>query len=339
MESFLVPIIERRRLNEGSPEKETFHVILDLSQTPITYKVGDCVAIYPENDPALVQKIVGALGATGEESIHNRKGESKILRSFLTKNVNLLRVPKKLGSGEHILACIEENRPDLDTFCSLLSPMLPRFYSIASSMAAVGKKVELTITLNRNPSHFPLPYGTCTDYLCRRAPLFTPCINLYLHPSETFFLSKKSFDTPIIMIGPGTGVAPFRGFMQERIKRNMGQNWLFFGEQHKQFDYYYKEEWTTLEKKGLLTVDTAFSRDGPEKVYVQHKMLMKSRSLWEWIEKGAHIYVCGDAQYMAKAVDKTLHSIIESEGGMSPSDAKTYIKNLKLHHRYLRDVY
>ncbi len=331
-----VQIKDRVRLNVNS-DKETYHVVLDLSNSDLTYSVGDCVAVYPHNDPELVSAILGHFCSKGDEIVTDRKGDSYTFEDFLTRKANLLRSPKALGNGEHVLASLIM-RSDLDpqSFSHLLSPLLPRFYSIASSMDVVGKEMHLTVVINENPPNFPIRFGTCSHYLCKRAPLFEPCITIYLQKAKHFYLSPESFKKPIIMIGPGTGIAPFRGFMQERILKGAHENWLFFGERREKFDYYYKDEWQKAIENGQLKMDTAFSRDGANKAYVQHRMLDKSRELWDWLERGSYLFVCGDAEKMAKEVDETLHTIIEREGQIDP---KSYIKNLKTHSRYLRDIY
>ena len=331
-----VCIKERVRLNENS-DKETFHIVLDLSNTDLTYSVGDCVAVYPHNDPDLIEAIMAHFGSNGEEQVVDRKGDTYSFADFLTRKANLLRSPKQLGSGDHVWAALQ-SRDDLNpqSFSKLLAPLLPRFYSIASSMEAVGKEMHLTVTINENPSHFPTKFGTCSHYLCKRAPLLEPCISIYMQKAKSFYLSPESFQKPIIMIGPGTGIAPFRGFLQERMKKGSSENWIFFGERREKQDYYYREEWQKAIEEGQLQLDTAFSRDGEEKAYVQHRMLEKSQELWQWLEKGAYFFVCGDAKRMAKEVDQTLQSIIEKEGRVDP---KEYIKNLKKQKRYLRDVY
>ncbi|MCH9627289.1 MAG: Sulfite reductase [NADPH] flavoprotein alpha-component [Chlamydiales bacterium] len=322
-QAFFACIKERVRLNPGS-EKETYHVVLDLKGSGIEYSVGDCIGIYPENDPTYVSTLVEKLKAP---SIHD----------FLLKKANLHRIPKKL-LGEHpdLLTLVNYQTVEPEKLCEGLLPLLPRFYSIASSQKLVGDEVHLTIALTKNAPGAPVPYGTCSDYLCRRAPLFEPVIPLFLQPSRHFCLPPESKEFPIIMIGPGTGVAPFRGFMQER---KHARNWLFFGERNEKKDYYYQPFWHALAAKKSLKIDCAFSRDQKNKVYVQHKMYEQKAELWKWLQEGAYLFVCGDASKMAKDVDKILHQIVEQEGNLSSIDAKLYIKKLKKERRYQRDVY
>lgn len=321
--AFLASIKERIRLNPES-EKETYHIVLDLKDSGIEYSVGDCIGIYPENDPHYVKRITEILG---EDS----------LQEFLLKKANLNRIPKKLlGEHPHLLSLLQHKKVSHEQLKEQLLPLLPRFYSIASSQKQVGNEVHLIVALTKNPPDSPSPYGTCTQYLCHRAPLLKPEIPIFLQPSQRFYLPHESKGKPIIMIGPGTGVAPFRGFMQERTDK---QNWLFFGERNEKNDFYYRTFWESLVRENKLRLDCAFSRDQKEKVYVQHKMLEKRQEFWRWLEEGGFLFVCGDASQMAKDVDKTLHQIAESEGKMSTIEAKEYIKKLKKTNRYQRDVY
>jgi sulfite reductase (NADPH) flavoprotein alpha-component len=167
----------------------------------------------------------------------------------------------------------------------------------------------------------------------------TPCVPIYLHPAKEFTLPSKEH-APIIMVGPGTGIAPFRGFMQERLaKQSTGKNWLFFGEWHKEQYFFYQDFWHQLVDMGSLRLDCAFSRDQSEKIYVQHKMLEQAQEIWNWLEAGAYFYVCGDADKMAKDVDQALLKIIEQQGALPADTAKQYLKNMRKDKRYLRDVY
>ncbi len=323
LKAFLAPIKERVRLNPGS-DKETYHIVLDLKGSGIEYSVGDCVGVHPENDPHYVKTIVQTLG---DHSVHD----------FLLKEANLHRIPKKL-LGEHpdLLTLLKCQNVHPTHLREKLLPLLPRFYSIASSKNHVGDEVHLTVALAQNPSDAPVPFGTCSHYLCHRAPLMSNAIPIFVQPSRHFYLPPESNESPIIMIGPGTGVAPFRGFMQERTHH---KNWLFFGERHEKTDFYYRSFWESHVAQNRLKIDCAFSRDQPEKVYVQHKMLQKSKELWQWLQEGAYLFVCGDASRMAKDVDKALQTIVEIEGGMDSTAAKAFLRQLKSEKRYQRDVY
>lgn len=330
----LASIVKRERLTKEGSEKETYHLELDLSKSNIQYSVGDCIGIYPENDEQLVEAILKQFPYDPETIVD--QGIS--FREFLLKKANLLRAPKKLSDRvgkpkvEYLISLLPCNLTPQE-FCSYLAPMLPRLYSIASSMKHAKNRADLTITINANPPDCPTPYGTCSHFLCHRAPIGKPIIELYHHKSESFCLPEASKDKPIIMVGPGTGVAPFRGFMQER---SCPRNWLFFGEQRQSLDFYYEQEWKRYEQEGKLRLTTAFSRDGAKKVYVQDKMLEQQAEIWQWLEEGAYLFVCGDAKRMAKDVEETLKQIIQNQ---SSNDPKQYIKFLKEQKRYLRDVY
>lgn len=314
---FLATIKERYCFNPGS-EKETYHLAVDLQGSGIVYKVGDCLGVYPQNPLFLVRQILETLKATGEEIIEDRQGTLYPLYEFLTSKANLSRLPQDPTLG-------------IQAYCKLLSPLMPRFYSIASSMQVVGNEAHLIVGLID---------GTCSQHLCKNAPLGQPILPIFHQPSHNFSLSPESFNKPILMIGPGTGIAPFRGFIQERISQNISaKNWLFFGERYRSTDFYYQRYWEQLISEGNLELDCAFSRDQEERVYVQHKMLSKGAQIWEYLKEGAYLFVCGNASKMAKDVDKTLHVIVEKEGNYSPLEAKAYIKELKKTSRYQRDVY
>jgi sulfite reductase (NADPH) flavoprotein alpha-component len=331
----IAQIVKRVRLTDEASEKQTFHLEIDLSQTDIDYQVGDCLAIFPHNHPTVVNTLLSHFPSAEVTPEHVR---------FLTQEANLTLAPKKLtecyGKADQLLDLLPLPI-SLDEFCASLAPLMPRFYSIASSMKAVGKAAHLTITIARNPPQATVPFGTCSDFLCLRAPLNEPVISLKHHPAPHFRLPEHAQDHPIVMIGPGTGIAPFRGFMQERTASKAScRNWIFFGEQTQAGHFYYKDDWNAYVNKGQLQIDTAFSRDGDQKVYVQHRMKEKASELWKWIHHdGAFIFICGDAKLMAKEVEATLLDIFQHEGGLDLSSARTYLKSLRQNHRYLRDVY
>jgi sulfite reductase (NADPH) flavoprotein alpha-component len=336
-------IVERRHLNQGSPDyKETYHLVLDLSESPIEYEVGDCLAIYPHNSSSLVSEYLNRLPFAPTDIVQ----EDITLETFLTLHVNLTKGTRALRDKleKECSTPLEALELLRDSFTigelpQFFPKQLPRFYSICSSMSYVGKKAHLIVALARNPDGALTEYGTCSDFLCKSAPLNEPVISAYHHPAPHFLL-PESPETPIIMIGPGTGIAPFRGFMQERAHHSLStKNWLFFGEKRASHDFFYKEEWETLQKAGKLRLDTAFSRDSDQKVYVQHRLKENSREIWEWLNQGAHLYVCGDAKQMAKAVDSTLKEIAVEVGGLTQEEASQYLKGLRNEKRYQRDVY
>jgi len=215
--------------------------------------------------------------------------------------------------------------------------MPPRLYSIASSLKAHSEEVHLTVAVVRYDSHGRKRKGVCSSYLAERVGETIPC---YFHPNKNFKLPVVQ-NAPIIMVGPGTGIAPFRAFIEERMATGAtGKNWLFFGDRSQKTDYLYGEEWIRYQKEGILNeLDLAWSRDQEEKVYVQHKMLERGAELWNWIQEGALFYVCGDASRMAKDVDQALRTIAQEHGSMSEEDSAVWIKSLQKEKRYLKDVY
>lgn len=372
---FMATIKERYCLCKPGSEKKTYHIVIDLSGSGINYEVGDSIGIYPQNDPEMVERNLRAMRATGNEEIFDKRTEKKWnLRQFLTTQANIVELSRKLVKEIHdrqtnlqkkqLLAHLhaEENKEALKAYieshelwdlleehnevqfsaqelCELLMPALPRLYSIASSRKAVGNEVHLTVAYLEYVSNGHKRRGVCTHYLCALAPMHMPVIPVYIQPHNGFTLPCDP-ETHIIMIGPGTGVAPFRAFMQERILGNAtGRNWLFFGERNRAHTYFYESFWQELVDLDKLHLDLAFSRDQHHKVYVQHRMLDKGEEFYRWMEEGAHIYVCGDAKRMAKDVEATLLQIIQRHGNHDEASSKQYLKKLRTDKRYLRDVY
>ena len=372
---YFATIKERYSLCVSDSGKDTLHLVLDIKGSGIRYNVGDCVAVQPANDPAIVQRILKTLGATGEEQIQDKRtDESWPLREYLIKKCDVNKVGKKLvqelsqrqtnpqkkealeslfvdGNKDslkefqvsHEVWDLLEEHPEAvfspQEICHLLKPMMPRFYSIASSMNAVGEEIHLTIALQQWISNGKHRSGVCTHYLCNLAPLQRPEIPIYIHPHKGFTLPQDP-GAPIIMIGPGTGIAPFRAFLQERASLNCpGKNWLFFGEWNRDHHFYYEDDWKLWETQGKLRLDVAFSRDQENKIYVQHRMQEKGQDLFKWLQEGAYIYVCGDANHMAKDVEAALHKIIKEHGNCCEEEAKSSLKQLKKEKRYLKDVY
>lgn len=360
---FNASIKERYFLSKEGSHKETLHLTLDLKGSGITYEVGDSVGILPQNDPVIVEKTVRVIGAKGNELITNkRSGASLPLIDFLTHHANIRDVSRKLIKACSTLEPLLTDKEQLKAFqakhevwdfleshpevrltpqelCDILAPLLPRFYSIASSSKVVGDEMHLTIALVRYQGGHHERLGVCTHTLCNLAPLDQPVIPIYIQPHKGFTL-PENHDTPIIMVGPGTGIAPFRAFAQERLHCNAkGPQWLFFGECHQEKHFFYQDFWCTLEKEGKLRLTTAFSRDQEHKIYVQHEMERHGEELYRWLESGAHLYVCGDAHKMAKDVENALHTIIQKHGNKDETAARDYIKQLRKDKRYLRDVY
>lgn len=354
---FYASIKERYLLNHPSSSKKTYHVVLDIKGSGMSYNVGDCVAIYPTNQSFSVEKILNHLNLSGHEIVQDKNLQSHSFEEFLSLKANLVKVKSSLASfstspvPEDIKSYIEGfNVADFLVYHNIvlspqqlvdhLLPLTPRFYSIASSMKAVGEEVHLTIALTQFESCGIMHFGTCSYFLTQIAPLHQPVIPLYFQQTRDFTLPFGIEDKDIIMIGPGTGIAPFMGFLQERIhSKHQGRNWLFFGERNMSYDYYYQKILESHVKNNKLRLDLAFSRDQTHKIYVQDKMLERAQELFFWLEKGAYLYVCGDATRMAKDVEKTLHKIISSEKKISEEETKNYIKILRRDKRYLRDVY
>lgn len=372
---FIARMKERYSLCGLGSEKDTQHIILDLKDSGMTYSVGDSIAVFPHNDPQTVRKTLHAMNAIGEEVVLDKHGEEAYqLEEFLKFKANITEVNRKLVSE----ICFRQTNPEKKDFleklqsedhkdafkdylvnryvwdllqenpevsfvpqelCNLLMPMLPRFYSIASSNRVVGDEVHLTVALLRYHTNGYQRLGVCTHYLCNLAPLYEPVIPIYIQPHHGFTLPEDS-NASIIMIGPGTGVAPFRAFMQERMAKNcLGKNWLFFGERNEKTDFFYKDYWLELVDRGKLRLNVAFSRDQNYKIYVQDRMKEQGADLFQWLEEGSYLYVCGDAQYMAKDVEAALLQIIQKHGKKDEIEAKQYLKALRAHKRYLRDVY
>lgn len=351
---FLAKIKSRHVLNKEGASRETWHFVLDIHGSHIEYEPGDSIAIFPQNDHTKVMKILSYLDCSGQEMVGHTD-----LYNLLLKKVNLSQPTKKLiqalnhqvsfESDEAIKHYIENHDVEetlrgkalpYDVFVEKLSPLLPRFYSIASSRKASPHEIHLTVARVVYHSGGVERRGICSHFLCDQIGLNEPVVPIYLQKTRDFRLPDDD-QAPIIMIGPGTGVAPFRAFMQERFSRGAGslKSWLFFGERHEKTDFFYEEFWRSMEAIHLLKVDTAFSRDQEEKVYVQHKMWQKRKEFWQWLEEGAILYVCGDAGHMAKDVEQMLGAIIQVEGGLSPEATRDYIKSLRSLKRYLRDVY
>ena len=345
------------RLTLAGSEKDTRHVVLELSGSGLTYKPGDSLGVYPENCPTLVEHLLEGLDASGAEDVTAPDGSTVSLRDALLRYYavtrptarlfELLRLKRLEGDGVtddrqvlDLLLSFAARHPKINEFVACLSPLQPRLYSIASSQLAHADEVHLTVGVVRYVSSTGRGCkGVCSTYLAERTRPGQK-VRVFVHPSHRFGL-PASADAPVVMVGPGTGVAPFRAFLQHRrAARHKGRNWLFFGDQRSRFDFLYEPELRGFLSDGTLTrLDTAFSRDGAEKLYVQHRMLENGQELWRWITLGGHFYVCGDAKRMAADVDKTLRTIVATHGGMSPEDADAYVEGMKVEGRYQRDVY
>ena len=341
---------------------------LSLEGSGITYQPGDALGIVPTNDPELVEELLKELPWNPDESIVvDKEGQNLSFKESLTSYFEITVLTKglvskvgELSTNEDLQNLIKDderlkeyiNGRDLidfvrdfgtwgnspGEFVSVLRKIPTRLYSIASSLEANPEEVHLTIGVVNYEAHGRERKGVCSNLAAGLEP--DDKLLVYVHPNTNFRLPENP-DTPIIMIGPGTGVAPFRAFMQEREEIGAtGKSWMFFGDQHFVTDFLYQTEWQNWIKDGVLTkMDVAFSRDTEQKVYVQHRMLEHSKELFQWLEEGAHLYVCGDKDLMANDVQNTLIDIIEKEGNLSREQAEEYVSNLRNNKRYLRDVY
>jgi sulfite reductase (NADPH) flavoprotein alpha-component len=368
---FRAEVLENINLNGRGSNKETRHLELSLEGSGLTFQPGDSIGIYPENDPELIDALLDALNWDSSETvIVNKQGEVRTLKEALTSYYEITVLTKpflekavKLSANEKLQELLapgnDENlksyldgRDLLDLvndfgpwngsaqdFVSILRKMPSRLYSISSSLSANPDEVHLTIGAVRYDAHGRGRKGVCS-ILCAERLQPGDTLPIYIQQNDNFKLPDNP-ETPIIMVGPGTGVAPFRAFMQEREEIGAeGKSWMFFGDQHFVTDFLYQTEWQKWIKDGVLTkMDVAFSRDTAEKVYVQHRMLEQSKELFEWLQQGAAVYICGDEKNMAHDVHHTLIDIIEKEGNMSREQAVEYLANMQQQKRYQRDVY
>ncbi|KIN36818.1 assimilatory sulfite reductase (NADPH) flavoprotein subunit [Bacillus subtilis] len=368
---FRAEVLENLNLNGRGSNKETRHVELSLEGSGLTYEPGDSLGVYPENDPELVELLLKEMNWDPEEIVTlNKQGDVRPLKEALISHYEITVLTKPLleqaaqltgndelrellapGNEENVKAYIE-GRDLLDLvrdygpfsvsaqeFVSILRKMPARLYSIASSLSANPDEVHLTIGAVRYDAHGRERKGVCS-ILCAERLQPGDTLPVYVQHNQNFKLPKDP-ETPIIMVGPGTGVAPFRSFMQEREETGAeGKAWMFFGDQRFVTDFLYQTEWQNWLKDGVLTkMDVAFSRDTEEKVYVQHRMLEHSAELFEWLQEGAAVYICGDEKHMAHDVHHTLLEIIEKEGNMSREEAEAYLADMQQQKRYQRDVY
>lgn len=326
---FPAPLLGNIRLNAPDSAKDTRHIALSLADSGLTYEVGDALGIYVKNDPAMVDGIIAAHGYDPAAIVPLPDDTSAPLRDALITHYDC-RKYHGITPGES---------DPLETWVDGLRKLQPRLYSIASSMKAHPEEVHLCVGAVRYTIDGIAHQGTASTFLADRLAL-GETTGVFFHVAKHFRLPTDP-STPIIMVGPGTGIAPFRAFLEERAATAApGKNWLFFGDQHAHCDFLYRDQIEAWRDSGFLTkLDLAFSRDQDEKLYVQHLMLRSGNELWQWLEEGAHFYVCGDASRMAKDVDAALHLIAQTHGNLSEDDAKACIADLKKSKRYARDVY
>ena len=368
---FPARVIAHRKLNAAGSAKDTRHIGISLEGSGLTYEVGDALGVMPTNCPTLVSDILQALGCDGEEAVPDGQDcETSLRQALLTRcqitrpSIDFLQAfSERSGDAELKSLLVPARKTDLDEFLrgrevvdllsnfpaarfepaqfvALLRKQQPRLYSISSSPRAHPGEVHLTVAVVRYQSHGRQRKGVCSTFLADRVENKVTPVSIFVQTSHGFRLPADG-DRPIILIGPGTGIAPFRAFLEERRALGAtGRNWLFFGDQCRAHDFLYREELEAMLADGALTrLDTAFSRDQREKIYVQHRMLEHAREVWEWLEAGAHVYVCGDASRMAKDVDVALHEVIQKAGGRDAAQAAEYVRQLKVERRYQRDVY
>ena len=339
----------------------------------MTYLPGDALGVHPVNDPALVDSILEKLGATGDEPVPDRRNQPAALRSALLLDSDLTSPSRRLleacaaqgvaafasmlekGHEEelktyfhahdaaHDVLDVLEDAPgcsfSADTFVAALRRVQPRLYSIASSLKRHPDEAHLTVVAVSYTVRGRTRRGICSTFINDRWPT-GGAAGVYTQNQQKHFAMPADPSTPMIMVGPGTGVAPFRAFLEEREALGArGRNWLFFGEQRRATEFFYEEEFTKWREGGLLRLDTAFSRDQPQKIYVQHRMREHARDVYAWLEEGAEFFVCGDKERMASDVEDELNEIVQREGGRTADQATEYVEGLRKSKRYKRDVY
>ena len=361
------------RLTPAGSPKDTQHHVVSLAGSGIAFRPGDALGVWPSNPEPLVDAILQRLGATGEEPVATGRPGAVPFRMALSSNFELTVVSRRLleaclAQGAAIFGPLLEKGNEaqlkqylqardavhdvLDVlndapsaqfaaaeFAGLLRPLQPRLYSVAGSPAVHPDEAHLLVVSLTYTSHDRLRLGVGSTFVNDRwargqtAPV-------YMQDAQKHFAMPADPSTPMIMIGPGTGLAPFRGFLEEREAGGAtGRNWLFFGEQSRSWGFYYEPELTAWEARGLLRLDLAFSRDQPHKIYVQHRMREHARDLYAWLEQGAEVFICGDKGRMAADVLDALQHILQAEGGRTPEQAAEYVAALRKSHRLKLDVY
>ena len=371
---FFAPLVDKRPLTRDISSKLTLHMAFNISGSALTYEAGDACGVIPQNDRRLVDEILHALNFSGQIPVQLPKSGATTLQDALLNHLQITRLTRKMIEayttiGKQTAQCqalfgllVPEQQTHLEKYTfdrglidllhdypgvlhdpadlvAMLPSLTPRLYSISSSPHAHAGQIHTTVAVVRYRSHNRERGGVCSTLLADRTPTGN-CLPIYIQPNKKFRLPKQS-DAPVIMIGPGTGIAPFRAFLHERrVLGSTGRNWLFFGERRAATDFLYRNELEAMQKdKHLTRLDLAFSRDQKHRVYVQDRMLEQAPIFWSWLQDGARVYVCGDASRMAKDVDATLHTIVEQQGQMDHEAARDYVQTIKDQHRYHRDVY
>lgn len=355
-----------QKITGRNSDKDVRHLEIDLGDSGLSYQPGDALGVWYHNDPDLVEEIIGLVWRTGDEKI-TLNGQTLTLREALTDHLELTQnttvIVEKYASlsrderliellaDKHQLQQYAQTTPlpdmirqapadlDAEQLVALLRPLTPRLYSIASAQEEVGSEVHITVGVVRYDVEGRARTGGASGYLADRLEEEGE-LRVFIEHNDNFRLPANS-QTPVIMIGPGTGIAPFRAFIQQRAAEGAeGLNWLFFGNPHFTEDFLYQVEWQRYVKEGVLSrIDLAWSRDQNHKVYVQDKLREQGAEVWRWIEKGAHIYVCGDANRMAKDVEQALLELLAEHGGMDAEQADEFLSELRVERRYQRDVY
>ena len=374
---FLARVTESRLLSKPGSGKETRHFVVSLAGSGLRYKAGDSLGVFPTNRSEDVAEIIARLGATGDEPVSPVMLKlpaplplREVLASRLAlagptaKIINTLAAKATDPAEKAKLAALlaPEAKEQLTAFLheheyadllaefpsAQLTPqelvdhmrkLMPRLYSVASSSRVYPGEIHLTVAIVRYQTNGRQRAGVCSTFLADRVQVGVTPTPVFV--SDSHFGPPEDGGKDAIMIGPGTGIAPFRAFVQDRIASGAtGRNWVFFGDQRRATDYLYEEEWEAWLKSGQVArVDLAFSRDQANKIYVQDRMRENAAELWAWIKGGGHFYVCGDAKRMAKDVDLALHEIIAQQGGLDATAAVDYVKQMKKDKRYQRDVY
>jgi sulfite reductase (NADPH) flavoprotein alpha-component len=363
---FCATVLDKVKITGRDSDKEVYHIELSLEGSGITYEPGDSVGILANNPPELVERIICKSGLTGSELIKLKNGEfslkealmnhleitvlnSEVIQKYQEKtlNPNLQEIIENAEQfdrylyGHDVLDLLEEFPFSFapQEFANILRSFPPRLYSISSSQLAVGNEVHATVSAVRYLHKGRERAGACSTYLADRIDIDSQ-VSVFIEKNPGFKLPENE-ETPVILVGAGTGVAPYRAFLQHREANNLkGNTWLFFGERRFHSDFLYQLEWQKLLKDGYLEkIDVAFSRDQNEKVYVQHRLLENQTEIYDWLKRGANIYLCGDMKQMARDVQKTLLSIFETVGGMSEEKALEYMKTLKKEKRFQTDIY
>ncbi|MDQ8199348.1 sulfite reductase subunit alpha [Pelagicoccus enzymogenes] len=359
---FPAKLLNNYNLNTEESSKETRHVEISLEGSGMSYEPGDALAVMPVNDAAYVEDLLKAAGFTGDEAVEGTTLRKALVEDYDVTNLTLksLKAYAELSGSEKLAALAEDKEAfkayawgrqfiDLlteapvafetpEALLALLGKLAPRLYSISSSPKAHENEVHVTVGVVRYDAHGRARKGVCSNFLADHKG--EDPVRIYFHHTKTFKLPTDT-SLPVIMVGPGTGIAPFRAFLEERAAtQSSGKNWLFFGDQHAASDFLYQDQLSEYQASGVLTkLDTAFSRDQEKKVYVQDRMREQGAELYEWLEAGGHFYVCGDASRMAKDVDTALHQVIAEHGKKTEEEAAAYVEAMKKSKRYLRDVY